>query len=258
VRFFVTPFLRLWFRPRISGAEHLPTDGPAVIAANHKSFLDAFFIGLATHRQVRSMVKAELFKGPLRWLLLRLGTFPVRRGEADADAMETARLILAQGGLVVIFPEGTRVDEVDALGSPHSGAGRLAVESGAPIIPAAVTGTSHLWLGPIPKPRRVQLAFLPPIDGADLPLTGDGGAALMERWVWPEVRSEYARLRGRPGLVLAALAALGIGGRWIARRRREAARKPRLLGKLKPRKVRRRKKARPWIRRVRRGARQRS
>src|SRR5579872_2297578 len=99
--------LRLWFRVRVSGAEHIPSDGPAIVAPNHKNFLDAFFVGIAVPRHVRYMAKVELFKGPLGWLFLRLGAFPVRRGEADAEALETARAILAGGGLVVVFPEGT-------------------------------------------------------------------------------------------------------------------------------------------------------
>src|ERR1035437_7618029 len=83
--------LRLWFRLRVDGADHIPTEGAAIIAPNHKNFLDAFFIALATRRHVRYMAKAELFKGPLSWLLLRLGAFPVRRGQADGASFETAR-----------------------------------------------------------------------------------------------------------------------------------------------------------------------
>lgn len=160
VRILVTPFLRFWFRVHISGTGNIPPEGAAIIAANHKSFLDAFFIGLGTRRHLRYMAKAELFRGLRGRLFVRLGAFPVRRGQADAEALATAGLILGQGGLVAVFPEGTRVDEPDALGSPHHGAGRLAVEHGAPIVPAAISGTHRLWLGPIPK--RVQVAFLPP------------------------------------------------------------------------------------------------
>ena len=110
------------------------------------------------------MAKATLFRGPFGWLLVRLGAFPVRRGEGDDEALMTARAILREGGVVVVFPEGTRVDEPDALGSPHHGAGRLAIESGAPIVPVAIRGTSHLWFGPVPKPRRVDVSFLPPVE----------------------------------------------------------------------------------------------
>ena len=72
----------------------------------------------------------------------------VRAG--DREALITARAVLEQGGLLIVFPEGTRIDGPDAVGSPHDGAGRLAVETGAPIVPAAILGTSHLWLGPVP------------------------------------------------------------------------------------------------------------
>ena len=163
VRALAKVVLRGWFRFRVIGAEHVPAEGPAIVAPNHKNFLDPFFVGLALRRQVRYMAKGEMFRGPLGWLFLRLGAFPVRRGAADAEALETARSILAAGGLVVVFPEGTRVADPDALGSPHHGAGRLALETGARIVPAAITGTSHLWRGALPKLKRVQLAFLPPV-----------------------------------------------------------------------------------------------
>lgn len=239
VRLLVTPMLRAWFHMRVAGSENIPAQGAAIIAANHKSFLDAFFIGISTRRQVRFMAKAELFWGPLGWLLLRLGAFPVRRGEADTDAIETARLILEQGGVLVMFPEGTRVDDPHALGSPHHGAGRLALQTGAPIVPGAISGTQKLWLGPVPKPRRVQLTFLPAIDPAALPQRPDAVSDLIDRELWPAVQQEYGRQLARPGLILAALAGAGVGAGLVARRRAKAA-QPRLLGTVEPRKLRRR------------------
>lgn len=238
VRTLLEPLLRLWFRARISGAERIPHEGAAIIAPNHKSFLDAFFVGIATPRYVRYMAKTELFRGPLGWLFPRLGAFPVRRGETDAEAIETARTILRQGGLVVVFPEGTRVEEADALGSPHHGAGRLALETGAPLIPAAISGTRHLWFGPIPKPRRVQLTFLDPIDPQRLADRPDAVVELVDRELWPAVQREYGSQLARPGLILAALAAIGLGGGLLARRRARAP-KPRLLGTVEPLSVRR-------------------
>jgi 1-acyl-sn-glycerol-3-phosphate acyltransferase len=195
------------------------------------------------------MAKAEIFRGPLRPLLGALGAFPVHRGEADTEAIQAARTILEQGGVVVVFPEGTRVEDPDALGSPHHGAGRLAVQTGAPIVPAAITGTSHLWFGPIAKPRRVQVAFLAPLAAPHA-----GGpqviGELVDRELWPAVQAEYGRLRARPGLVLTALAAIGVGGGLVARRRARA--KPRVLGIVEPLTIRRRKARRrrlPWRRR---------
>jgi 1-acyl-sn-glycerol-3-phosphate acyltransferase len=250
VRLLVAPLLRLWFRVRISDAENIPPEGAAIIAPNHKSFLDAFFLAIATRRHVRYMAKTELFRGPLGWLFPRLGAFPVRRGEADAEAIETARLILEQGGLLVMFPEGTRVEESDALGSPHHGAGRLALETGASVIPAAISGTGHLWLGPIPKPHRVQLAFLDPIDPQQLAGRPDAVVELVDRELWPAVQQEYRRQLARPGLFLAALAAIGLGGGLLARRRARMP-TPRLLGIVEPLKVRRRKARRRVLARLR-------
>jgi 1-acyl-sn-glycerol-3-phosphate acyltransferase len=250
VRSLVGPLLRLWFRVRISGAENILPEGAAIIAPNHKSFLDAFFVAIATPRHVRYMAKTELFRGPLGWLLPRLGAFPVRRGETDAAGIETARLILEQGGLVVVFPEGTRVEESDALGSPHHGAGRLALDTGAPVVPTAISGTGHLWLGPIPKPRRVQLAFLAPLDPQRLAGRPDALTELVDRELWPAVQREYGRQLARPGLLLAALAAIGLGGGLLARRRARVA-KPSLLGIVEPLKVRRRKARRQLLARLR-------
>ena len=240
VRFLAIVVLRGWFRFRVAGAEHIPRQGGVIVAPNHKNFLDAFFVGLAVRRHVRYMAKIELFKGPLAWLFLRLGAFPVRRGEADAQAIETARAILAAGGLVVVFPEGTRVERPDVLGSPHHGAGRLALETGASIVPAAISGTSHLWRGALPKVKRVQLTFLAPVLPEARP-GHDAASELIDDRVWPAVQDEYGRLRAKPGLIAAGLAAIGIGGGLLARRQLKAKRKPRLLGKVQPRKFRRRK-----------------
>ncbi len=236
VRALATVVLRGWFRFRVSGREHIPQDGPAIIAPNHKNFLDPFFIGLATRRRVRYMAKAELLEGFGGGMLVRLGAFPVRRGSADGEALDTARAILAGGGVVVLFPEGTRVEEVDALGSPRHGAGRLALQTGAPIVPAAISGTSHLWRGALPKVRRVQVAFLAPVVPAAEAPDPQALAELIDARVWPAVQEEYGRLRAAPGLILAGLAAIGIGGGLVARRRAKG--NTRLLGRIEPRKLR--------------------
>jgi 1-acyl-sn-glycerol-3-phosphate acyltransferase len=248
-RVFTVSVLRLWFRVRVRGVEHIPASGPAILAPNHKNFLDPFFVGIATRRHVRYMAKVELFKGPLGWLFSRLGAFPVRRGEADAEALETARTILEQGGLVVVFPEGTRVEPPDALGSPHHGAARLALDTGAPIVPVAISGTSHLWRGALPKLKRVQITFLPQVTPQEVPAGRDPLGELIDRRVWPAVQEEYGRLRAAPGLIAAALAAAGIGGGLLAKRQLESRRQPRLLGKVEPRKIRRQKQSRRGWRR---------
>ena len=220
VRAILTPFLRLYFRMHVSGAEHVPATGAAIIAPNHKSVFDSFLIAVGTRRHLRFMAKTELIEARYGGLLVRLGAFPVRRGQSDADALETAREILRQGGLLALFPEGTRVRDPDRLGDPHRGAGRLALGSGAPLVPCAITGTERLFLGPLPKPRRVQVAFSEPIPVAHLASTPEAAGDLVEGALWPEVEGEFRRLRARPTLIAAALAALGIGGGLLVRQRR--------------------------------------
>jgi len=227
IKLLVTPFMRLYFGLRTTGVERIPDDGPVIIAPNHKSFWDAFFVGVATRRHVRFMGKTELFEGRLGRLFVRLGAFPIRRGEADADALETARTILRQGGVLALFPEGTRIRDPDSLGEPRSGAGRLALETGAPLVPAAISGTERLFLGPLPKPRRVALSFGEPIAVDGLVASPETARELVVEELWPEVEREFGRLRSHPGLIAAALAAVGLAGAGVATRRRLHAPQPR-------------------------------
>ncbi len=225
VRAVVKPALRTYFRMHVSGREHIPAEGAAIVAPNHKSFLDSFFIGVCTRRHLRFMAKTELIEARYGRLLVRLGAFPVRRGEADEDALETARTVLRQGGLLALFPEGTRIRDPANLGHPKRGAGRLALEQGAPIVPTAITGTEKLFAGPIPKPRRVQVAFAAPIEVHELAVTPEGATEVVEGMLWPEVEDEFRRLRARPTIIAASLAALGIGGGVLAQRRAVSRRK---------------------------------
>jgi 1-acyl-sn-glycerol-3-phosphate acyltransferase len=220
VRGIVSPLFRLYFRMHISGADCIPAEGSAIVAPNHKSFWDSFFIGVCTRRHVRFMAKTELIEARYGRLLVRLGAFPVRRGQADEDALETARTILRQGGLLALFPEGTRIRDPEELGHPRRGAGRLALETGAPLVPCAITGTEKIFRGGFPVPRRVQVAFSPPIPVSDLTATPEAAATLISDTLWPEVEGEYRRLRARPTLIAAGLAAIGIGGGVLLRRKR--------------------------------------
>jgi 1-acyl-sn-glycerol-3-phosphate acyltransferase len=219
VRLVVVPFMAIYFRLRISGAANIPPEGAAIVTPNHKSFYDSFFIAAATRRHLRFMGKSELFEGRKGRILIRLGAFPVRRGSADAEALETARVILGQGGLLSLFPEGTRVRDPDALGEPKRGAARLALESGAPLVPAAITGTEKLFIGPLPRPRRVQIAFSEPIPVDELEATPEVARQLTDDQLWPQVEEEFSGLISRPGLIAAGLAAAGIGVGIAARRR---------------------------------------
>jgi len=220
VRGIVTPLFRVYFHMHVAGADRVPREGPVIIAPNHKSQLDPFFVAACTRRRIRFMGKAELFGGRHGYVLVRLGAFPVRRGESDAQALETARVLLAKGEALALFPEGTRIAEADRLGSPRRGATRLALETGAPLVPAAITGTQKLFVGPVPLPRRVQVAFAEPIRPEPDPVvTPEEAGDLLEDRLWPTVESEFRRLYTRPGLIAAALTAAGLAG-LVARRRR--------------------------------------
>jgi 1-acyl-sn-glycerol-3-phosphate acyltransferase len=217
----VVPFMRLYFRLRISGAERIPREGAVIVAPNHKSFWDSFFIGATTIRPVRYMAKSELFENrAAARLLVALGAFPVRRGTADDEALETARTVLRQGDVLALFPEGTRVRDPDELGEPRSGVGRLALELGVPLLPAAISGTENLFFGPLPKPRRVTVSFGEPIEVAARGPSPEAARELVSGRLWPEVQRQFGALRAHPGRIAAALAALGLGAGVVARRRR--------------------------------------
>jgi len=150
--------MRVWFGLRVRGAEHIPSSGPALIVSNHQSLLDPPAIGGAARRQIYFLAKAELFRIPLFGRLIRaVHARPVRREGSDPRALRTATLLLEEGKALLIFPEGTR--SLDGrLGEAKAGVGMLAVKSGAPVVPAYVSGT----LEALPKgsawPRRSQVS----------------------------------------------------------------------------------------------------
>jgi 1-acyl-sn-glycerol-3-phosphate acyltransferase len=208
VRLILVPVMKLVFGLTATGTENIPKKGAVVIAPNHKSFWDAFFIAAVVRRRLHFMGKAELFTGWRGRLFIALGGFPVLRGESDAEAIETSRAILQRGDVLALFPEGTRVSDPAMLGNPRRGATRLAIETGAVIIPTAISGTEkrrwHL-------PRRVRIAFGEPVPVTDLSPTPEHAAMLLDQTLWPTVSDEYNRLRAAPGLIAAGLAAIGIG-----------------------------------------------
>ena len=156
-RALLLPFFLFYFRLDRIGGEHVPSSGPVLLAANHRSFLDPFVIGTLTRRPVYYMAKRELFERRWQaWLLNSLGAFPIDRGAGDQHAMSTARAILERGDCVVVFPEGTRV-RPGPLGHPHRGVGRLALQTGARVVPVAVMGTEDVRRGWRIRPRKVTL-----------------------------------------------------------------------------------------------------
>ena len=145
---------------RISGAERIPASGPAILVANHESMFDPWILSLATPREVRYMAKAELWRfRPIAWVLDSFGAFPVERGAGDATAMSRAARLLAEGQLLGMFPQGTskRLPKRPY----HRGAARLALVTGAPIVPVCMIGTRGF-----PHPGRPPASVLvgDPID----------------------------------------------------------------------------------------------
>ena len=161
------PVIRLLLRERVQGAENLPAGG-FVLAPNHVSNLDPWPLGMPLwpRRQLHWMAKVELFKPVLGTLISWGGAFPVRRGEGDEGAIETAVERVRAGDIVVIFPEGTRKEKgliKRHQSRPRTGAARVALRSGAPLVPAAIGGTDRLLrLGPL------TVAYGPPVDLSDL------------------------------------------------------------------------------------------
>jgi 1-acyl-sn-glycerol-3-phosphate acyltransferase len=132
------------FRAQGYGSENVP-NGPVILAPNHASFMDHFFTGAFIRRHVQFMAKSQMFgKGPLSWIYTHGGVFPVRRGHADEEAFVTAFRILERGGVVGMYVEGGRT-RTGAIGSEaKAGIGRLAIESGAPVVPVAILGSHQV------------------------------------------------------------------------------------------------------------------
>jgi 1-acyl-sn-glycerol-3-phosphate acyltransferase len=142
VRLVLTPFLMTVWRSRCIDSPKVPAVGPAIIAPNHFSFLDHFFVAVYLRRKVNFMAKSQLFSPPLQFIFTHGGVFPVMRGRRDEEAFKTAHAVLARGGIVVMYCEGGR-SRSGELGEPKPGVGRLALESGVPVIPTAIVGTQQ-------------------------------------------------------------------------------------------------------------------
>jgi 1-acyl-sn-glycerol-3-phosphate acyltransferase len=162
------PLLHLAYRIRPRGLENLPADGGFVLACNHVSSFDPWPLGLPLwpRRQLRFMAKSELYWWPLSIVLNGAGAFPVKRGQRDTQAIETAVDLVREGNVVAMFPEGTRrtkglVKKFEAR--PRTGAARIALEGAVPLVPAAVAGTDGLT-----RLTPLRVAYGPPVDIDDL------------------------------------------------------------------------------------------
>ena len=134
----------LIYRVRAIGVENVPKDGPLVLAPNHFSQMDHFFVGVYLKRKIRFMAKSQMFGPPvLTYVYKHGGVFPVRRGHHDEEAIETARILVDQGEMLLVYAEGGR-SRSGELGEPKPGIGRIALETGAPIVPVAIHGSERV------------------------------------------------------------------------------------------------------------------
>ena len=163
----IPPVLNAFYRPWMEGAEHLPVNGPAILASNHLSFLDSIFLPAMLDRPVFFLGKSDYFKGWKRWFFEGVGVMPVNRegGDAGEASLRKGQEILEGGHLLGIYPEGTRSPD-GRLYRGKTGPVRLALRTGAPIIPVAMIGTFEI-LPPganVPKIRRVGMRLGRPLD----------------------------------------------------------------------------------------------
>lgn len=213
VRAVLQPFFHLYFRLSRIGREHVPDDGPYIVAANHRSFLDPFIIATIARRPLYYVAKRELFEKRWQgWLLNALGAFPVDRGRSDSEMLDTARAILARGDSVLIFPEGTRI-RPGSLGRPRRGVGRLALETGVPIVPVALIGTESVRRGWRIRPHKVRVRIGRPLTFPRVAAASPELAAAVTDRIWPCVMLHWEWLGGLPPLRRAAV--LG-DGEWAA------------------------------------------
>ncbi|MEV6490120.1 lysophospholipid acyltransferase family protein [Actinoplanes sp. NPDC051633] len=199
------PLLKLLFRPDVTGLHNVPASGPVILACNHLSFSDSIFTPLIVRRRVTFVAKAEYFtgKGIKGWLMRQFfsgtGTVPVDRsgGRAAQAALDTLLRVLREGGVAGIYPEGTRSPD-GRLYRGKTGVARLALESGALVVPVALLNTDEIQpTGKlIPSVKRVRMRFGAPLDFSRY--AGEKGDRFVERAVTDEIMYELMTLTGRP------------------------------------------------------------
>ena len=219
VRAILQPAFLVWLRLSRTGREHFRgVKGGLIVASNHRSFLDPFVIGvtLPWRRPMQYVAKVELFERRWQgWLLSRVGAFPIRRGQSDETAMETARIVLDRGGTIGIFPEGTRIRS-GSLATPRRGVGRLALETGAAVVPVAVHGSEHVRRGWRIRPRKVKLRVGRSMRFPRTENPSPALAATVTSRIWPNVELQWEWLGGLPPLRKAAIIGAGSWGTAMA------------------------------------------
>jgi 1-acyl-sn-glycerol-3-phosphate acyltransferase len=186
----LTPYLMIVHRARALATSQVPEGGPAIIAPNHFSFLDHFFIGVYLRRKIHFMAKSQLFKRPMQFVYTHGGVFPVRRGHDDQEAFITAEAILARGGCVVMYCEGGRSRTGELAERPKPGIGRLALNSGASVVPVAIHGSQRVRNWKRLNFPRVTVHYGEPLVFTD----GSGTTRERQQEVADEIFAEIKRL----------------------------------------------------------------
>jgi 1-acyl-sn-glycerol-3-phosphate acyltransferase len=203
VRFVTTIYSLTFFRAQCISSEKVPQSGPVILAPNHFSFMDHFFLGAFIRRKVRFMATSQLFKPPLQWIYTHGGVFPVRRGVRDEDAFITAHSVLKRDGCIAMYCEGGRSRTGQLAEKPKRGIGRLALESGAPIVPVAIHGSSRVRNWKRLQFPKVTVQYGDPIrwEQVDDPTTDQQQAVADE--IFSAIKVLYAGLdqHGRRGMM---------------------------------------------------------
>jgi 1-acyl-sn-glycerol-3-phosphate acyltransferase len=157
-------FLLPIYRYAGRGGHNVPSTGGVILAVSHKSWWDPIFAGMVLKRTMRPMGKAELFKAWWsRWVVKSLGAYPIKRGQSDVEALHNSLAVLAQGDLLLMFPEGHRYHD-DVIHPFHPGISLLAARSGCPVVPVAIRGTKQMAVNKLPRFPRVRVAVGLPVD----------------------------------------------------------------------------------------------
>jgi 1-acyl-sn-glycerol-3-phosphate acyltransferase len=204
-RVILTPPTMLIYRARAIGTEHVPATGPVILAPNHFSQWDHFFAGLYLRRKVRFMAKSQLFKPPfLTFILSHGGAFPIRRGHRDEEAFETAYTILDRGECMLIYAEGGR-SRTGGLGEPRPGIGRIALESGVPVVPMAIHGSAGVRAWRRLRFPKVTVQYGEPLSFPVEKSTARERQLEVANQIFDRVRAMYVALeeQGRRGVIRA-------------------------------------------------------
>jgi 1-acyl-sn-glycerol-3-phosphate acyltransferase len=182
------------YRCRARGAENLPATGPAILVVNHQANIDPVIVGMVFARPIRFMAKKELFSfRPLGALVGSLGAFPIDRGAGDRAALERSLSVLAEGGVLMMFPEGHRYPD-DQVHEFLPGVGMLAVRGGATVVPVVSKGTPQIWRDGRPGLPALRVLAGEPLDLSDLSGRGSRVYAEAARRMQAAVADLYARL----------------------------------------------------------------